>query len=164
MGDMDAQASGIKRPTGNNNHKDSFEYVVIHLQMIQNIVDRMARCSFWIKGWAIAVVIALMAVIFRADANPYMYSLIIPVIGFGFLDGYYLWQERCFRGTYNNVRKQQETDFAMIPDMKYTYLGAVISKIIFWFYFTLCTLIILTVWSISKVSLVTFLLRIICNG
>lgn len=45
----------IQRPNGNNNDKDSFEYVVIHLQMIQNIIDRMGRNSFLIKGWCLTL-------------------------------------------------------------------------------------------------------------
>jgi hypothetical protein len=40
-------------------------------------------------------------------------SFIIPVIGFWILDGYFLWQERLFRGIYNDVRKQNTTDFEM---------------------------------------------------
>lgn len=152
----------------NLNDDDDIPYnrkeIIIHLQMIQSIIDRMARCSFWIKGWAIAVVIALMAVIFRTGANPYMYILIMPIIFLGLLDAYYLWQERCFRGTYNNVRKHSETNFAMIPDMNNRYLSAVISKTIFCFYFILCILVILSVWTITEVSFIEFLLAVIKNG
>ena len=38
---------------------------------------------------------------------------IIPVVSFWILDGYFLWQERLFRGIYNDVRLQDDTNFEM---------------------------------------------------
>ena len=40
-------------------------------------------------------------------------TFLIPVIGFWILDGYFLWQERLFRKVYDEIRKQEATDFAM---------------------------------------------------
>ena len=48
-----------------------------------------------------------------------MVSFLIPVLGFWFLDAYFLWQERMFRGIYNDVRTQTSTNFEMnIPAQK----------------------------------------------
>ncbi len=138
--------------------------VITHLQMIQDIVERMARCSFWIKGWTIALVVAVLAVMFRIGGNPNMYLWVVPIVLLGCLDAYYLWQERCFRGTYDIVRMQQETDFAMKPDTGNKYIPVLISKTIFWFYFTLCGLMGLAIWSVTDVGLIGFILGEICNG
>ena len=40
-------------------------------------------------------------------------SLIIPILGFWILDGYFLWQERLFQKIYDEVRCQSDTDFKM---------------------------------------------------
>ena len=34
-------------------------------------------------------------------------------MGFWILDGYFLWQEKLFRKVYDEVRKQDDTDFKM---------------------------------------------------
>ncbi len=157
--------SKIKVPQGTDEMKnENRKEITIHLQMIQNIVDRMARCSFWIKGWTIALVIAVLAVMFRMGGDPKMYLIIIPIILLGLLDAYYLWQERCFRGAYDRVRLQTKTDFSMKPDMTHKYLPVIKSKTILWFYVALCGLIGLTIWNITDTGLVKFILKEICNG
>jgi hypothetical protein len=40
-------------------------------------------------------------------------TFLIPIFGFWLLDGYFLWQERLFRGIYDDVRQQETTDFKM---------------------------------------------------
>ena len=142
----------------------SKDHVLKHLEMIQNIVDRMARCSFWIKGWSVAIVIALLAVIFRQGANIYMYWLIFPILLLGLLDAYYLWQENRFRGTYDNVRSEDDTDFEMKPDESKKYWGVVISITISGFYFILCLLITIVIWNLTQVSPIKYFLESVCNG
>jgi len=74
-----------------------------HLEFIQNIITRMNTNSFQIKGMAIAIVSALLAIC--AGTNNVMFILIgiAPTILFWFLDTYYLQQERKFIGIYNDV-------------------------------------------------------------
>jgi len=93
------------------------EKVVKHLEMAQDVVNRLAGNSFSIKSWSMAIIGAALIFIARADvANPdVLFALLLPVIGFWYLDSYYLWQERLFRAVYDDVRAQSDTDFSMNP-------------------------------------------------
>lgn len=74
-----------------------------HLEFIQGVITRMNSNSFQMKGWMVAIVSALLAI--YADKKNELYPLIamLPAVIFWFLDTYYLWQERKFRGVYNDV-------------------------------------------------------------
>jgi hypothetical protein len=95
---------------------DSKELVVKHLEITQGVVNRLASNSFAIKGWSMAILAAATLFIERGN-NTYSEYLIltflIPIFGFWLLDGYFLWQERLFRGVYDDVRQQETTDFKM---------------------------------------------------
>lgn len=92
------------------------EQVVKHLEITQGVVNRLASNSFSIKGWSMAILAAAILFIARSN-NIYSEYLIltflIPLFGFWLLDGYFLWQERLFRGVYDDVRQQEKTDFKM---------------------------------------------------
>jgi hypothetical protein len=68
----------------------------MHLEFIQGVIHRMARNSFLLKGWAVTLVSALLALsaggAFRRD----VIVAYLPLIGFWMLDGYFLHQERLF--------------------------------------------------------------------
>ena len=94
------------------------EEVIKHLEMIQVIINRLGRDSFLIKGWSTVIPSVIVLFAIRYDM-PFGYNvflliflLIFPVI-FWRLDAYYLWKERLFRGLYDEVRKQSNTDFDM---------------------------------------------------
>ncbi|MCS1411089.1 MAG: hypothetical protein M2R45_04285 [Verrucomicrobia subdivision 3 bacterium] len=93
------------------------EKVVKHLEMTQAVINRLGSNSFLLKGWSMTIIVAAMVLMARYDReSPFiLLSLIIPVIGFGILDGYFLWQERLFRKVYDEIRKQETTDFSMNP-------------------------------------------------
>ncbi|MDR1227444.1 MAG: hypothetical protein LBK55_00215 [Azoarcus sp.] len=87
-----------------------------HLEMIQAIVTRMASNSFWLKGWSLTLVAALLG-LFTEKAGAF-YPLIaafLCCIMFWVLDGFFLRQERLFRALYNDVAKKQpeDIDFSM---------------------------------------------------
>ena len=96
-----------------NNH----ERVVKHLEFIQGVVNRLGANAFLLKGWSMTVLVAgaVLMVRFGSDEPLLALTLIVPVIGFWILDGYFLWQERLFRAEYDRVRQQDATDFAMNP-------------------------------------------------
>jgi len=93
------------------------EKIVKHLEMTQGVVNRLAGNSFSIKSWSMAIIGAALIFIARADvANPnVLFALLLPVIGFWYLDSYYLRQERLFRAVYDDIRAQSDTDFSMNP-------------------------------------------------
>lgn len=86
------------------------ESLIRHLEMIQAVITRMARNSFLIKGWAVTLMVGMWVASGRFE-NPYLYLFaLIPTLLFWFLDGYYLWQERLFRGLYDYVRQGRCTE------------------------------------------------------
>ena len=93
------------------------ERILKHLEFIQDIVNRLGRNSFLLKGWSMTVLVAgaLLMVRLRPDEPLLALTLLLPAIGFWLLDAYFLRQERLFRDEYNRVRKQDETDFTMCP-------------------------------------------------
>ena len=77
-----------------------------HLEFIQDIVTRMGANSFQIKGWSITIFSALLALFAGSQScekHWFLYAAAIQSTIFWFLDTYYLWQERKFRGVYNDV-------------------------------------------------------------
>ena len=86
-----------------------------HLEMIQGIINRMAHCSFLLKGWSVILVSGLFALAAK-ETNPlFVYLAYLPAIAFWILDGYYLYQERLYRKLYGEVRQLQPEaiDFRM---------------------------------------------------
>ena len=76
---------------------------VKHLEFIQNIITRMNTNSFQIKGMAITIVAAFMAIYAANKDSNYIILAIITLLLFWFLDTYYLTLERRFRALYNKV-------------------------------------------------------------
>jgi len=86
-----------------------------HLEMLQNIIDRIAGNSFSLKGWSVVLVSALFALA-ASDSNTYfVYLAYLPSMMFWILGGYFLWQERLFHKLYDRVRtaSESEIDFSM---------------------------------------------------
>ena len=96
-----------------------------HLEFIQNVITRMNTNSFQIKGWAITIVSATLALYASTKNECFILVGVFPSLIFWFLDAYYLTQERKFRGLYNDVAGVSEKPFdlkpfAMRPDL---YVG-----------------------------------------
>lgn len=102
-----------------------------HLEFIQSNITRMNQCSFQMKGWAITIVSALIA-IYVSTTNDnvgnklYIFLSIVPTILFWILDAFYLSREYKFIGIYNDVAKitpENERKFVKeyeIPLKQYT--------------------------------------------
>lgn len=76
------------------------EYMLKEIDIIQDIIKRMAFNSFIIKGWAISLVVVtllLKGVVYQ------VWIAFIPLLVFWFLDAYFLWQERMYRKLYDWV-------------------------------------------------------------
>lgn len=80
-----------------------------HVEFLQNNIARMNQCSFQMKGWAITVISALVAVYVTtiSDSNPgnkmYIWIAIAPAVLFWILDAFYLSKEYKFIAIYNDV-------------------------------------------------------------
>ena len=82
--------------------------------MIQGVIDRMAQCSFQLKGWAVTLAVAL-EVFLKGEVSPaYLFVPALPVVAFWLLDAWYLKRERLFRHLFDDVRKKNgPADFSM---------------------------------------------------
>lgn len=84
-----------------------------HLELVQNIVNRMASNSFALKGWAVTLVSGVYAL--AGNKMPCFLVACVPVVMFWFLDAYYLLQERLYRSLYEKVQNTDEgnIDFSL---------------------------------------------------
>lgn len=74
-----------------------------HLEFIQSIITRLNQNSFMIKGWAVTIVSALLALYANKDNKTFVLISVFPTGVFMLLDSYYLWQERKFRHLYKKI-------------------------------------------------------------
>ncbi|MDD2935472.1 MAG: hypothetical protein PHX25_03290 [Candidatus Pacebacteria bacterium] len=124
-----------------------------HLAMIQGVISRMGGNLFFLKGWAVTLIIGLFAATISFNGNQYLNFILVGALVFfwGF-DAYFLSLERCFRNLYDEVRKKNEEniDFSMdISDFKKyyknTWIGALLSKTLLAFYPVLAVAMLLII-------------------
>jgi hypothetical protein len=86
-----------------------------HLDYLQATINRMAGNSFLLKGWAVTLTGALLALTFKQTDRHYLIVSVAVLLLFWSLDGYYLSRERKFIALYNHVRLKVEEliDFSM---------------------------------------------------
>lgn len=82
-----------------------------HLEMIQNVIQRMANNSFLLKGWTVSLIVAVFVLADKTMNQIYFGFTYIPVIAFWFLDAYYLQLERKYTTLYDDARQKKKVDF-----------------------------------------------------
>jgi hypothetical protein len=90
--------------------KQLSEQQVKHLEMLQQIISRMASNSFMLKGWSVTLVVGFFAVVDKTQIQELGLVALIPIVLFWILDGYFLRQERLFRKHYDFVRGRNSGD------------------------------------------------------
>lgn len=90
--------------------------VVRHLEMIQEVIRRMADNSFSTRRWSIGTVGALIGAAVVTDEPVIAFVGAVMAMVFWVLDAYYLRQERWFRSLYDKVRTEPDAveAFAMV--------------------------------------------------
>lgn len=81
-----------------------------HMDMIQNIITRMASNSFLVKGWSISLISAILIFANKDNNSNYIIVTFLPAISFWILDAYYLQLERKFRELYKEVQQDYVND------------------------------------------------------
>jgi len=111
------------------------EFMLKEIEIIQDIIKRMAFNSFMIKGWTIT----LVAVTLLLRGSKYQVLIaFIPILVFWFLDAYFLWQERLYRRLYNWVIKNRmDTDEYLFDINAYRFKNEEQSKLRIMFSITL---------------------------
>ena len=89
-----------------------------HLEFIQAVIARQAGNSFLVKGWALTVAAAFYGFAANKDAWPVAVIGIFASVAFGYLDAFFLRQERLFRCLYKAVIASGSTvsDYSMDTD------------------------------------------------
>jgi len=129
--------------------------VQMHLQIMQNVIQRMSANSASCKTWCITIVSAILVLV--ADkAKPGLVLLaLLPTFLFLALDVYYLAMEKAFRSSYNSfVAKLHcgevclEDVYSVVPkgEMSNHQLEALRSFSVWGFYCGLLFLIALAKW------------------
>ena len=124
------------------------EYMLKEIEIIQDIIKRMAFNSFIIKGWAITLVVVTLLL---KGTEYQVWIAFIPLLVFWFLDAYFLWQERMYRKLYewviNNRLKTDEYLFDMnayrFKDEVQSKLRIMFSITLGWFYGSIAILIVI---------------------
>jgi len=111
------------------------QFMLKEVEIIQDIIKRMAFNSFLIKGWTIT----LVAVTLLLKGSKYQVLIsFIPLIVFWFLDAYFLWQERLYRRLYNwVVQNRIQTDEFLFDMNAYRFKKKEQSKLRIMFSITL---------------------------
>jgi len=84
-----------------DNKENLKEFMLKEVEIIQDIIKRMAHNSFLIKGWAITLVVGIL--LLKGPGTYQIFLAFIPLIAFWYLDAYFLRQERLFRKLYDWV-------------------------------------------------------------
>lgn len=111
-----------------------------HLDMIQSVITRMAGNSFYVKGWCVTVVAAILGLASKDSNKKFIAVVYYPIIMFWIIDGYFLFQEKLFRRLFNDVRKVDEENIDFLMDTqpykgkKISWLRAMFSHTLLIFY------------------------------
>lgn len=87
-----------------------------HLEIIQQVITRMANNSFLIKGWSLTLLSLVLAIGLKEKIYTLLWVMLLPSAMLWCLDGYYLYQEKLFRKLWDKYRNEQQdlpTDFTM---------------------------------------------------
>lgn len=125
-----------------------------HLEIIQSTISRMASNSFLLRGWAVTLIVALLAFANTKEMDQsYSFLALIPLAFFWSLDSYYVYQERLFRKLYDKVRSLNEmnVDFTMdtteFKNSKMEILRAYITGIPPYFYLPILVVILIVIFA-----------------
>ena len=126
-----------------------------HLEMIQDIVNRLASNSFVFKGWAATVIAGISAFAVKDTSHRIMLVALLATILFWLSDAYYLSLERRYRDLYNHVAElpDNKIDFSMklLDNHKFrAWIKALYSEILIVFYGLGAVLIIVAYWLIRR--------------
>ena len=113
------------------------------LEMIQAIIARMAQNSFVIKGWAVTLSAALLALNARGADLSFAVLAVFPAVVFCGMDAYYLSLERQFRATYNTLAPSDMKVSERAPAGKPTWLSALVAPVVFLPYLTIVVVVVL---------------------
>ncbi|QKQ07127.1 hypothetical protein [Staphylococcus saprophyticus] len=92
-----------------------------HLEMVQNIINRIANHKPQYKGWFITLIIAINVFAISKITDKQLFLVFIVTLCFWTVTSYYLYLERLYIELYKDIRRGNKEDFDMeISDYKST--------------------------------------------
>jgi hypothetical protein len=79
------------------------EQYIKHLQLVQQVVERLARNSFAVKGWSITLIGAILALTNKESTPDLVKIAALPAVMFWVLDAYFVHKERLFRALHEAI-------------------------------------------------------------
>lgn len=124
------------------NDSDRKDFLFKEIEIIQSIIRRMAFNSFLIKGWTLTLVVASLLLNHNFEEK---WLGFIPLVVFGFLDAFYLRQEKLFRKLHDWTKDNRLQSDEYIFDTnveerfgeKVNFISVMCSKAIAPFYFSI---------------------------
>ncbi|WP_411334469.1 hypothetical protein ACK1LH_03260 [Metabacillus indicus] len=136
------------------------ESKIRYLEMIQNVITRMASNSFLLKGWTVTLVVGLLAFANIDEMNTkYIILALVPVFFFWLLDGFFIHQEWLFRKLYEHAvtLKETEINFSMstkpFEGKTGNWFKAIISKTLLIFYLPVLIVVVFALLSFPNISI-----------
>lgn len=83
---------------------------IAHLNMIQDVLTRMANYSMLMKVFSLVITLGLIITSSNTVSNAYLFLAYLPCAALWTLDGFFLWQERMYRKLYQAVSKTPNSD------------------------------------------------------
>jgi hypothetical protein len=117
--------------------------LVKYLEFLQAAITRLASNSFQLKGWSVALGIAIIGLTAKDSQPQLAWFAIIPTLAFWGLDAYYLALERRFRDLYNNaLGGGYPPTFNMVPETATfgLWLGQLRRPAVLWVHFPIIVL------------------------
>jgi len=136
----------------NVKNKDNLkEYMLKEIDIIQDIIKRMAFNSFMIKGWTITLVV--VSLLLKGTEKYQVWIAFIPLVVFWLLNAYFLRQERMYIILYDwviNNRLNTEEHLFDMKTRRFKNEVQSIPRIMFsitlgWFYGSIAILVIIYV-------------------
>jgi hypothetical protein len=94
------------------------------IDLIQNVINRMANNSFMLKGWLVSLIVVVLALtkdtIVATELSYFSLILLLPVIVFWYLDTFFLHKEKCYRKLYEWVIENREKTNDYLYSLNYT--------------------------------------------
>jgi hypothetical protein len=142
-----------------NGQKPQPEDVRAHVELLQNVIGRMASNSAAVKTWCVTLVSAIVVLLADKDMPQHIWIALAPTLLFCLLDSYYLSLEKGFRASYeafveklhNNSLSTSDTYLVQQSGKASThFMEALLSWSVFPFYTVLSTLILLGILGLTE--------------
>ncbi len=103
--------------TNNHTFNEDSPSVHIHLQIIQNVIQRMAANSANCKVWCISIVSAILVIVADKELQKLGLLALLPIFVFLILDVYYLMLEIRFRESYSRFIQKLHGEKVVVEDL-----------------------------------------------